>query len=775
MKLKQKMILGAILLAAIPLITGSLVLGRVASDSSYQALQEVEKERLVAVRDATGKSIENYFTTIRNQVLVFSENSMVAEAMASFKESFRYYRDEMPTTDIESLRSELGRYYSSDFAQEFQQRNAGAQSGQAEWLAKLDADSVALQYRYIKANPHPLGEKDKLSEPDDDSMYANHHALYHPVIRSYLDKFGYYDIFLVDPETGDIVYSVFKELDYTTSLKDGVFANTGIGEVFRKANQATSADFVAISDFAPYQPSYQDPASFIASPIFDGEEKIGILIFQMPIDRINALMTHDQQWHEAGLGASGETYIVGSDKRLRSMSRFLVEDMEAYLQALEQAGVGQEVLDKIRAKATSIGLQPADTPGVAEALSGKTGFDIFPDYRDVPVLSAYAPLEIEGLDWVIMSEIDEAEAFAAAGALVDEIITTSIIIAGVLLTLAVALGFWFALSTTRPVIRFSETISQIEHDSDLTCQVDIDSRDELGTAARAFNAMLAKFRASMQQVSHSTNQLATAAEETAVVTRQTSEAVKTQLEETTQVATAMNEMGATVQEVANSTSKTASATDEANDQARRGQQVVELTIEQIRTLAGQIENASTVIQAVKQDSESIGTVLDVIKGIAEQTNLLALNAAIEAARAGEQGRGFAVVADEVRTLASRTQESTEEINQMIEKLQSGSQQAVNVMDQSQQQAHSAVEQAAQAGDSLSNITKAIEQISNMSAQIASAAKEQNLVAEEVNRNIVSISTMAEQTSVGTSNTSDASEDLARLASELQGLVAQFKV
>jgi len=322
--------------------------------------------------------------------------------------------------------------------------------------------------------------------------------------------------------------------------------------------------------------------------------------------------------------------------------------------------------------------------------------------------------------------------------------------------------------------QLSHTIGETERDSDLTRTIDIDSSDEIGTAAKAINSMLGKFRNSLQRVSSSTTQLATAAEETATITEQTNTAIQNQLSETTQIATAMNEMSATVQEIANSTEKAANAAREAKEETGKGHEVVQQTMDGIAKLASEIESATQVINQLEQDSADISGILDVIQGIAEQTNLLALNAAIEAARAGEQGRGFAVVADEVRTLASRTQSSTHEIETMIGKLQSGAQKAVGVMSTSTQMAQEGVENAAATSNSLDAITDAVSHISDMSTQIAGASEEQGAVAEEINRNIVRINDMAEQTASGATSTSQASDELSRLAVELQHLVQEFK-
>jgi methyl-accepting chemotaxis protein len=244
--------------------------------------------------------------------------------------------------------------------------------------------------------------------------------------------------------------------------------------------------------------------------------------------------------------------------------------------------------------------------------------------------------------------------------------------------------------------------------------------------------------------------------------------------EIAQVATAMHEMHAAANEVAQSSSQAAEAASHANNEASVGHEVARQTIAAIERLAGSVENATGVIESLARDSEEIGSVLDVIRSIAEQTNLLALNAAIEAARAGEAGRGFAVVADEVRNLASRTQQSTEEINEMIARLQGGAAQAVEAMEEGRNQARSGVEQTLKTTECLESIVQAIGVINDMGAQIASAAEEQSAVSEEVSRSITAINDLTAETTDGALQTTRASQEVAHLATELQSLVGRFR-
>ena len=299
--------------------------------------------------------------------------------------------------------------------------------------------------------------------------------------------------------------------------------------------------------------------------------------------------------------------------------------------------------------------------------------------------------------------------------------------------------------------------------------------DELAHVAGAVDRIRRDFLATVSSVRDAVGRIAAAAQQTSVVSGQTREEVNTQRLETEQVATAMQEMNATVHDVARNAAETANAARAADTSAARGRDVVNHAISTINRLAGDVENASEVIGRLQQESQQIGGVLDVIRSIAEQTNLLALNAAIEAARAGEQGRGFAVVADEVRTLASRTQASTSEIQDMISRLQGGAGKAAEVMTAGSVQARTSVEQAAEAGSALQAITDAVDRITDMSTQIASAVEQQSAVTEEINRNIQNITDIAEQTHHGANQNAEAAVELSTLASNLQQDVSRFRV
>nr|WP_285887170.1 methyl-accepting chemotaxis protein [Pseudomonas sp. BJa5]MDL2427162.1 methyl-accepting chemotaxis protein [Pseudomonas sp. BJa5] len=344
--------------------------------------------------------------------------------------------------------------------------------------------------------------------------------------------------------------------------------------------------------------------------------------------------------------------------------------------------------------------------------------------------------------------------------------------------LALVLGSIAALVITRQITRpLHDTMAVVDRIAagDLSQTIQVSRRDELGRLQQSMQRMSQSLRELIGGIRDGVTQIASAAEELSAVTEQTSAGANTQKVETDQVATAMHEMSATVQEVARNAEQASQAASAADHQAQDGDRVVNKAVEQIERLAEEVERSAEAMQRLEQESEKIGKVMDVIKSVAEQTNLLALNAAIEAARAGEAGRGFAVVADEVRGLAQRTQQSTEEIEALVAGLQSGTRQVSSVMLGSRELTASSVALSRQAGESLGEITRTVSNIQAMNQQIATAAEEQSAVAEEISRSVVNVRDVSEQTASANQEVAASSVELARLGGQLQTLVSHFRV
>jgi methyl-accepting chemotaxis protein len=350
-------------------------------------------------------------------------------------------------------------------------------------------------------------------------------------------------------------------------------------------------------------------------------------------------------------------------------------------------------------------------------------------------------------------------------------------IIGTLIAIAIscAIAFFIVRGIMQPINATNTVLKDITEQGDLTKRVAITSGDEIGEMGEYFNAFVSKLQGIIKEVVESATQLSVAAEQMSKVAADTNEGLNRQNSETVQVATAMTEMAATVDEIARNSQSGSDAASSSDKEAKSGNQAVSITIKTISELAEDVENSAMILENLKGDSENISAVLDVIKNIADQTNLLALNAAIEAARAGEQGRGFAVVADEVRTLAQRTQDSTSEIENLISALQKGAESAVNAMQQNRTKAAETVEQAAKAGEFLESITQGVSTILDMNSQIAVSSEEQAAVAQDINRSIVSIQSISDETSVGATQTSESSKEVTILGNRLRNLVEQFRV
>lgn len=740
--------------------------------AAADAKAKVENQ-LTSLRDIKKSQTVDCIQRLGDQLKSFARSPVCVDSLRQFNEAFKtfLFDNAYQPADLERLRNELATYYRGDFANEYRKLNPGQNPNMDGYLAQLSTRAVALQHAYIRANQNPLGQKHLLERGADQSKYSELHGDLHPRLRASLEQFGGYDLFLADAESGDIVYSTFKELDYATSLKDGPVANTSIGEAYRLAS-AAGPDSVSVGDYTAYAPSYDAAACFLAAPVYDGPNKLGVVIVQVPVQRIDSVMKI-----RSGLGETGETYLVGKDHLMRSDS-FRDATNRTVFASLNTPANGQ-----------------AKTEAVEAALRGEAGFITTTNYLGDEVLSAYAPVDVFNLRWAIVADLtcEEAEAAireisntatSATRQMVAWSLGVSVLVVGGLIAVALLLSGKIA----KPIARAAEFADSIAH-RNLANRCDVKADAELGVLITGMNAMRDSLRDVIGKLTTNATTLSASSQQLS----QTAAGMASGADETTQqsatVAAAAEEMSVNMRTMAMST-----------DQMSSNVRTVATAVEQLNTTISEVAknaekahsvaaHAATLAETSNQQvshlgnsAEEIGKVIEVIQDIAEQTNLLALNATIEAARAGEAGKGFAVVATEVKELAKQTAAATDDIRNRIEGIQGSTRTAI---------------------DAISAIGKVISDVNEVSRVIASAVEEQSIATKEIARNVAQTANAAETVARSVAETATASQEITRsivgvdqaarqtasgaeqtrtvggqmlsLSSELQSLVEQFQL
>jgi len=767
MKLQSKLLLSTSSLTVIFVVISCLILGRLIVIESKTLLLENTENQLVSNRNQVAKQVENYFSMIKGQVETSSENLMYVDAMQQFNKAF--FARKLMTDNDNSLES----YYQNEFSEEFIKKNPSELPPLHNMLPTLSERAIAFQHTFIAKNPAQLGSKDELVSINDGSLYADAHQKFHPVIHQFQKTFGFYDIFLVEPTTGYIVYSVFKELDFATSLNDGPYANTGIGKAFKGA-MASKQTF--LTDFSSYLPSFNAQASFIAHPIMKNDHVIGVLIFQLPIDRLNNIMTHDADWLHSGLGESGETYLVADDGLMRSDARFLIEDKANYLQAMRTLGLSDEVVKKMQAKETSMGLQPIDTEGSRAIIAGEKGTAVYDDYRGIRVVSAYQPLNIDGIKWGVLSEMDESEALHLATLIEEKTLGSLISLTSVALLVAGLVSWLVARAITSPIREMMKAVNTLSSgQGDLRLRLSEKGSDEIATLAKGINNFTSYLDSTFSDIMGSIIRMTPMSEDVKDInqalilyagnTQKQSKRVHEDL------VVALNISHDVESELNNIKSSATNASQEVSS----GREAVGDSVKQMLTLKTEIESASAAVQKLETDTDEIVRIIDVIKGIAEQTNLLALNASIEAARAGELGRGFAVVADEVRELASRTHTSTDDVTMIVNNIVISTKEATKIMQKGLQSTDECAVKVTQTESSWGDIESAMQVIEQYVQSIDTAIQAQLHSLSGVSDNFDQMDTSFEQTNDSIQLCDRVSADISTLGNRLLSLTNGFHV
>jgi class 3 adenylate cyclase len=474
--------MGLLLLLA---LTTLAVTGTVAYIKNRKSLSDATFNRLTGITRSKRSQIEGYYQTIHSHVETLSSDRMFIDAMREFQHAYK----KMNKTPIRaSVVAAVNEDYRDKFYPEMQKLDMARQNFQA-YLPVTPA-AIQLQYLYIVKNPYPKNRRDELIDAGDGSEYNRVHRKYHKAFRAIVKKFGYYDLYLIDYETGRQVYDVSKDRDFATSLQAGPYANSNLAKVVKQCLETNNPDDVFFSDFEPYEASRGEPTQYVASPIFDGDHRLGVLALQLSTDAINKVMTGNRGWVREGLGETGESLLVGSDYFSRSDTRAYLENPEAYLAQLQRAGISEDAINRIRTFNTTILQLPLKLPSVEAALQGKQGirFGSYETKSETPLVS-YTPVQIENQHWALITRQSPSEAFRP----LREMQWVFSGWGAALLVLTVLAAWLTARQILRPVNELVDAAEKVA-EGDLSARVEWKSNDELGVLSTTFNSMTESIR-----------------------------------------------------------------------------------------------------------------------------------------------------------------------------------------------------------------------------------------------------------------------------------------
>jgi len=471
----QSKVLAMVLLAS---LLSLLLTGLVSYSIGSHVLTTAVTNQLVALRNSRVEAIRDYFGFLSNHVLTIGEGFLVIDGLKDFRAAYPKLQN---TTLSAEQQKKLVAYYTDVFIPRLK-KNVDGEPALATYLPNTPADRY-ITYHYTANNPR-APHLDELQDAGDGSEYSAVHRKYSQRFRRLAEVFGYRDIFLVDVDSADVLFSVAKEADMGSNLRTGVYADTALAKTFDEIRKSRDPNFVYISDIEHYKASFGEPALFIGTTVFDGDQFIGALIYQVNPGAIDRVMTDNKKWEQQGLGKTGESFLVAQDLKFRSSPRAFLENPDQYFQTLRAQGVTKEKIDWIKRANSPVLIQEVRTEGAKRALAGQTGEAEEVDYRGMRVFKSFQPIRIGNFEWGLVTKIDKAEALQGVYRLRDALLLLGAILIPLLTLMSLAL----ARSFIQPIQRLMRATKQIIA-GDSSVQVKVDSADEFGELSRSFNSM----------------------------------------------------------------------------------------------------------------------------------------------------------------------------------------------------------------------------------------------------------------------------------------------
>ena len=471
----QSKVLAMVLLAS---LLSLLLTGVVSYSIGSHVLTSAATNQLVALRNSRVESIKDYFGFLTNHVLTMGEGFLVIDSLKDFRAAYPKLQN---TSLSAEQQKKLVSYYADTFIPKLK-KNIDGDPALATYLPNTPGDRY-LTYHYTVNNPNP-SQPALLDDPGDGSEYSSVHRKYSKRFRRLAEVFGYRDIFLVDIDSADILFTVCKEVDLGSNLKTGVYADSALAKTFDEIRKSRDPNFVYISDIEHYKASFGEPAFFVGTTVFDGDKFIGALIYQLNPEAIDRVMTDNKKWEQQGLGKTGESFLVAQDLKFRSSPRIFLENPDQYFQTLRSQGVSKEKIDWIKRANSPVLIQEAKAEASKRAIAGKTGEIDYIDYRGKEAIASYQPIRIGNFEWGLVAKIDKAEALQGVRRLRDALLLLGAILIPLLTLMSLAL----ARSFIQPIQRLMRATKQIIA-GDSAVQVKVDSEDEFGELSRSFNSM----------------------------------------------------------------------------------------------------------------------------------------------------------------------------------------------------------------------------------------------------------------------------------------------
>ena len=830
MNIRQKMLLGTALLTLVPVALTALLLWQGASTLSAETVDTQIRTQLVSLRDTKRQQIRDELEERVKSLQVLAGQRSTVDAYKQFKAGFYTAGKELSkTTDVEVAKKNLADYVGLFFNTEYVKRNPNAAPALTAAIGALDANQIVMQNVFVVDNPNPLGLKEQMDAPPVDFAYGRSHALFHPSFERAQKLSGYYDIFMIDSDTDAVIYSVFKELDFASVLSgNGISAKSKLAEAYQKV-KAAKPDAVYLSDSSTYLASYDDQAAFAAVPIYEAGKQIGVLAIQYPIDKLSDALSANKGWKSMGLGDTGDVFLVGADKLMRSNARFVLEDKAAlFAQLGDKVDVKTKAL--IEKKNTSVGLIKADTDATTQALAGKEGVIEFIDYRGQPAIGAFAPVKIQGLEWAIVAQINQSEANLP----IEQLNTSSLLRALVIaLVVVVVAGMAVSLFLSRflsPITKLSDTVKAVAG-GDSAARSQLVEKDEIGDLGRAFDTLLDDRIAALDKVTQENDAINNSAigllqgvfqlsnkdltirapvTEDIIGTvsasvNQLAEEIGTTLVDVRNVADEVLRTSGTLQEQAKFVENAAlreresldsmaetlgRATQQLTDVARlsstssatalrtatatqAAQTAVEGTVRGMDALRESISETEKRFKRLGERSQEISSAVALVNTISERTHVLSLNASMQAATAGEAGRGFAVVAQEVQRLSDSSRQATAQISQLVANIQAETNETLLTMNRLISEVVAQTAMAQMAGQEMTQSQLATTELIGLVQQIAAFSVQQEALATALQQNVLDINDSTTLTSSAIAQQSKATQTLVVYAGRLTEAVAQF--